>query len=423
MIVVDKHQQLGWVTRIYIFLFVLVMYSGSTFISNYVMELECVMIFLLFLTTKIKEIKKSSNINKIDTLPVLITVIIIFYMLAVLKHSYSCTTSLVFIYRFIAYSLFLIFISQIEINYQIIKICKYYALIVAVSIITTTIFYGARSGGLVGDFQYAGILMSLTVGIYLAEYYYEKSYLNVIGLVFVFIALFMSGKRMLSFIALFGYFVIYITTSGKGKKRKFILLSICLICIIGLAYLIFPEARELVYRLNEYSADTTFNGRIYFWHAAIDIWKHNKIFGIGMGTFSDYFDKYYHRIGNMEAYDAHNIYLQLIAETGIVGFSLFILLFITSLVKTIRLFFIKKIREHKQMGIILTYSLYTQIWFILYGLTGNPLYSAVEFYIYITAVSMMLSIKIVIKRKSIEIYTDRENKLVGRAQCKGLSVN
>jgi len=44
------------------------------------------------------------------------------------------------------------------------------------------------------------------------------------------------------------------------------------------------------------------------------------------------------------------------------------------------------------------YSVAMQVWFIVYGFTGNGIYDWPEFFLYITALAMMLSVRISVDR-------------------------
>ena len=62
--------------------------------------------------------------------------------------------------------------------------------------------------------------------------------------------------------------------------------------------------------------------------------------------------------------DAHNIYLQVFAELGVIGIITLLTILLTNLINTIR---------RKNNETVLT-SIYFQTFFIIYGLSGNPMY-------------------------------------------------
>ncbi len=86
---------------------------------------------------------------------------------------------------------------------------------------------------------------------------------------------------------------------------------------------------------------TEFSNRTYYWQQAIAIWKENPIVGTGLGTFYNQSLKYVQIPGFQSDY-AHNIVLQLLAETGLVGTIPFVLLFSYLLIRVTRIAFSSK---------------------------------------------------------------------------------
>ena len=85
--------------------------------------------------------------------------------------------------------------------------------------------------------------------------------------------------------------------------------------------------------------------------------------GIGIGSIKDILGDY-----------SHNVYIQLLAETGIIGFLSYAIAITTSLLMSI-----KKLKnalkgKNKMVMEILGFSILMQIIFIIYSITGNPLY-------------------------------------------------
>lgn len=70
---------------------------------------------------------------------------------------------------------------------------------------------------------------------------------------------------------------------------------------------------------------TALTNRTYYWQQALAVWKENPIFGTGLGTFYNESLKHVQTPGFQSAY-AHNIMLQLLAETGLVGTIPFVVL-------------------------------------------------------------------------------------------------
>jgi hypothetical protein len=81
------------------------------------------------------------------------------------------------------------------------------------------------------------------------------------------------------------------------------------------------EAR--VAQTRERLSDPANNGRLPLWTAALDIYRAHKLKGTGAGTYQ----QYYPHVRKETAYvtDAHSLYLQSLAELGVVGFVLVLL--------------------------------------------------------------------------------------------------
>lgn len=393
----------GFFTKLYILLSMIVIFSGSNNISDYCMQILSLMVIISIFTTKIKEVRRSSYFIKRDKILLYIMILINIFLIWQLNNTFSVSTNIVFILRFLVYALLITFIFKVEVFYTIIKLCKYYSIVVAMSIIVETILTGQKSGGFIGDYQYVGIIMCIMAGLFMASMYCEKNKFDMMGLVIIIITLLTSGKRSLTIISVIGYIALFIIASNKGKIIKFLKVGGIVTATTSIAYLIVPQVRLVFERFMYYTGDKTLNGRMYYWTSAIEIWEKNKFTGIGMGSFSKYFDQYYHRLGNLEAYDAHNIYLQMLAEIGTVGFLLFCSFFVIAFLKTLRMTFNKYVRDNSKYLLIVYFSLYIQIWFIIYGLSGNALYGPSQFYIYILGVSMMISVK-------TRIYFNTSNK-------------
>lgn len=89
-------------------------------------------------------------------------------------------------------------------------------------------------------------------------------------------------------------------------------------------------------RLSGYNllADSSITYRFEIWVAALRIFKENLILGIGSGTAWNYIHSYSDKLGGYVTH-AHNLYLQILLDVGIVGFAVFIA-FVKALWKDIR---------------------------------------------------------------------------------------
>jgi hypothetical protein len=67
-------------------------------------------------------------------------------------------------------------------------------------------------------------------------------------------------------------------------------------------------------------SEVTNNGRLTLWNAALSIYRTQELHGTGAGTYQLYYTRY--RSEGLYVADAHSLYLQSLAELGVVGFAL-----------------------------------------------------------------------------------------------------
>ena len=224
----------------------------------------------------------------------------------------------------------------------------------------------------------AGMLLLLSQTVGASK---KKILKNGLLVVFLLSALFMTGKRAHLLFFSISALVIF-PISGKGKKRWLRLLYIALAGIAALAFLLFlGDKLTFIPALGRISetvkglftgADIT-NNRLPLYALALRLFSVNPIFGVGWGQF---------RVMSVGAVtesselDAHNIYLQLLAETGVIGFICILLPMLIFFVLTIRntIYCLDKQPQNIAWRAPLIFSLCYQFFFLIYGMTGNPLY-------------------------------------------------
>ena len=84
----------------------------------------------------------------------------------------------------------------------------------------------------------------------------------------------------------------------------------------------------------------------------------------------------------------HCIYLQLLCETGLVGFGIFVTFFATRLINTLSLVRKTRLTGNMQEGGWIKFSFFIQLYFLLYGINGNPLYDIEETIMYFFAIGI-----------------------------------
>ena len=226
-----------------------------------------------------------------------------------------------------------------------------------------------------------------TNGMYLAvglavpvAYLISGSRKFIIKLLFVLIlfALLVTGKRGHVVFGIASILICYyFLNCDKPVKRWFKIVSAVVLGVLALviAAEFVPSVMNVVYRFIETaeSGDISY-GRDAFRVLALELFAQNKLFGIGW----DGFRYYYNTLFDYEI-NVHCVYVQLLCETGIIGSIIYYSFFVAALYRIISAvkYLISKGIELKDLErLSITFSLYVQCFFLLYCITGNPLYDS-----------------------------------------------
>jgi len=145
-------------------------------------------------------------------------------------------------------------------------------------------------------------------------------YLTAIGLMGV--ALILSGSRG-GLIALLAevVFILILTNKTKGSSKLVIKIGLAVLLlavIIGGAIMIGGESSLTRFAETAVSNDITTN-RTHIWNITLQIIKNNLPFGAGIGAFAAAYTPYDTMNGIERVEQAHNDYLQILADAGIIG--------------------------------------------------------------------------------------------------------
>lgn len=169
----------------------------------------------------------------------------------------------------------------------------------------------------------------LTMGMLLGPLKNDRKALLAIALVLMAVAVVMTGSRggMLSIIAVAGTAaVLSIRAADRGSKPSQLPLMISggllAVIVVGSAVLFLSGADPLVrgLGLGTDSADPT-SGRLHFWSVALKIFSDHPIIGVGFDAFGVAFTRYDTWNGFFRIEQAHNDYLQILADGGILAFA------------------------------------------------------------------------------------------------------
>ncbi|XOJ84479.1 O-antigen ligase family protein [Methylophilaceae bacterium Uisw_099_01] len=167
------------------------------------------------------------------------------------------------------------------------------------------------------------------------------------------LSVFITGERMSLLLTLASIFIVFMGfffAKLFSFKKVTILLLISSIAILFFA-LSFPDTTQRAYFstiekiLNWRSSDY---GLV--WQSAYDVWMQSPVFGVGLHKYREacenlgtYGSSYLNAIGPGVCFHPHNISLQLLSETGLVGFILFYIMVCVLTFSSLKTFYIKKL--------------------------------------------------------------------------------
>lgn len=199
---------------------------------------------------------------------------------------------------------------------------------------------------------------------------------------FLIISLILTGKRTHAGGLIIALIVVYIASAGITQKFKRILAAIVLIVVIVLLlptianFVNIPGLNRIVVILNVLISENDVIGyRITLYEKAIAFFKENPIFGIGWRQYRNY-------VHNFKGYalNVHNIYLQLLCETGVIGLIFYSLFFTREYFQTKR--GIQNVSVDRTFILMI---FFIQVFFLICGIAENELYDATAFAYYFIA--------------------------------------
>lgn len=211
---------------------------------------------------------------------------------------------------------------------------------------------------------------------------YRENMVKLPYLIVIFTAFILIGKKSGLLSAFFSLAIIYLMASGDKIWRKITLIFISILLFGGVMYLftrIFSStylSLKIREGFNQLIEGRDFSsGRFHLYKSAWQEFLRHPLFGIGWTGFSS-------KYGNL----AHNIYLQLLCETGIIGFFLFVIPAFSVYFRSCKLV-LKLNGDNSAKGIInyMIFSLYIQSEFLFISLFENNLYMIMPLYLYFFA--------------------------------------
>jgi len=213
--------------------------------------------------------------------------------------------------------------------------------------------------------------------VFIVMFYLKQKLLRFIILAVSLYSVILTGNR--SILVLFGAFILLFfllsSMQNENKKNENLIINkigkglTMLLAIVGMVYFVINSS--IAERFTDSASSESIGSRFELYEFAISLFKENYLVGNGINNFVTYTEQ----IGGIgylrEVTHAHNIFMQLLAETGIFGLVVFLLVVFLFL-KIDYSFCIEALREKKFEKIILVFP---SIIFMLNAITGNPTYT------------------------------------------------
>lgn len=351
----------------------------------------------MLLTRCFERLGKDIVVNQTNRLLVFLLGVFSFFLLIQSFISFNATLTRTYAIRYCIYTILLLLITHVETYNILITMFKGYSWIAGISSLVMTVINGRKSGGFLGDYQAVGMMMSIACIIFVIDYFENnRNFSDILGYLLSLVCVFVSGKRTFSLLAILCLVGMYCITNNKHKNWKTLKIVIIISTGLFVLYYFFPPIRELVSRMVELSAGqdefTRTSGRSEMWKVAMEMFFSHKIYGVGFATFGVYTGRYYGFKAWSGLYLTHNIYYGLLAETGLIGFTLMVAFIFYAFIWSYSKFLKYRTQWDTISRRVALYSIFIQLWFIIYGYSGNGIYDSNEFFFYVIAIAMMVAV-------------------------------
>lgn len=235
--------------------------------------------------------------------------------------------------------------------------------------------------GLTNHVSSNGCYLTLLIGISGCTLITQKSKRMKWIIIFIttVVSLLLTGKRAHTIFAIVALFITYwIFNSDRQRTRwvKVLGIGIIAIVIFFVAVQFVPELDNFILKFSETAADgDVTKGRSNQSLLALSLFASSPIMGIGWDAY-----KYYYQNLTGVFLNVHNVYIQILCESGLIGALVYFTFFTLNIVHCIKVFRVLALNKSRigndKDAIRLSYSCFMQVFFLLYCLTGNPLYDS-----------------------------------------------
>lgn len=242
--------------------------------------------------------------------------------------------------------------------------------------------------GLAGEVSMNAFIISIGIAYLFSKMlvFGEKKTLSILLIIMMYFSIILTAKR--SFFLIIPIAIILLIYM-YNKKYRILKLGLLAVLFSGLFLVSTNYLPRTFLFLEKFNSEDPLNSRVTIWQYAFDAFNTHAFLGIGIGSFPEYCVQNGYALYS----GVHNIYLQVLCECGLLGVLVITPIIILSLFATLKM--LKKLQnmqnndQTKNDLVLLTFSLMVQVVFLLYGISGNPLFVYHQFYMYVFALAIV----------------------------------
>lgn len=240
--------------------------------------------------------------------------------------------------------------------------------------------------GIAGEASFNAFFMSYGIITAASKIAYKINLKQILYIAILMFAVTLTGKRSLLLIDL----ALILISIILGLRRQFHINKFqYFLLIFGFIVIDSPFLYSYINEVLTKGRNTVdLNNRQWFWGMALELFHSHPVFGSGINTYDFLYNARKQSTGYISFAGAHNSYIQLLAETGIVGICLFIIALLSTFVFTIRLQ-----RNFSYYDYLpLYFSIAGQVIIFIYALTENPFYQPQQIIFYFILLSIIVGV-------------------------------
>ena len=232
--------------------------------------------------------------------------------------------------------------------------------------------YSKQFSGLCYEVSFAAIVCAIGITICFVEFLFtpskRKRITNLIFILIAYYSIFLTGKRSVVLTIPTVLIIIYFVFARKQMNVRTLLFTLLLLFAALFAMpIIYDWVINVLSRGTGHGIQLTQRGE--FWALAFEMFKENPITGLGLNSFDVRFNLSGLRPIYYDFAGAHNSYIQLLGETGIIGTLLFLGAIVSSIKKAIAL---SDPNQNNMMYSLISLGILFVL--LIYALTGNSFY-------------------------------------------------